>query len=160
MLIFLMLAAAAAAPGDGKTTALDDWHMLSITGVSGDADGTLYLRVQADDLDGDGKADDAVLKLACAAGALTSVAYVIAPRDSASGMATGKRNYAPVKITKDWRTASPELQKIRPQYDVKTLKGNERAADGWSNLALRNADGLCPAAQAAIVKSKSNITNN
>ena len=101
-----------------------------------------------------------MIKLGCAAGALTSASYVIAPRDSASGMATGKRNYAPVKITKDWRTASPELQKIRPQYDVKTLKGNERAADGWSNLALRNADGLCPAAQAAIVKSKSNITNN
>jgi len=156
MLTFLMLAAAAAAPGDGKTAALDDWHTLAITGVSGDADGAVYLRVQADDLDGDGKADDPVIKLGCAAGALTSASYVIAPRD----LVTGKRNYAPVKITKDWRTASPELQKIRPQYDVKTLKGNERAADGWSNLALRNADGLCPAAQAAIVKSKSNITNN
>jgi len=54
MLTFLMLAAAAAAPGDGKTAALDDWHTLAITGVSGDADGAVYLRVQADDLDGDG----------------------------------------------------------------------------------------------------------
>jgi len=64
---------------------------------------------------------------------------------------SGKRNYAPVKIMKDWVAASPELQKIRPQYDVKTLKGNERAADGWTSIALRNAEGLCGAAAAAIV---------
>ena len=160
MLMFLLLTAAAAAPGDGKTAALDDWHAMTITGVSGDSNGSLYLRVQADDLDGDGKADDAVLKLACSAGALTSASYVIAPRDSASGMATGKRNYAPVKIVKEWTPVSDELQKMRPQYDVKNLKGNERVADGWTKLTLAKTDGLCPAAQAAIVKSKSNITNN
>jgi hypothetical protein len=53
---------------------------------------------------------------------------------------------------------------MRPQYDVKTLKGNERAADGWTAITLSNTDGLCGAAEssaaAAVVKSKSNITNN
>jgi hypothetical protein len=43
------------------------------------------------------------------------------------------------------------------------LKGNERAADGWTRVTLSNTDGLCAASQAAaaaVVKSKSNITNN
>jgi hypothetical protein len=161
MLTFLLLAAAAAP--DAKTMAMDDWHALAITGVAGEASGPLYLRVQAGDLDGDGTADGAVLRLTCAAGAVTNASYVIAPRDVASGMATGKRQYAPVKIVKEWGAASPQLSKIKPQYDVKAMKGNERMADGWTGIALANADGLCGAAQAAaatIIKSKSNITNN
>jgi hypothetical protein len=161
MLIVLLLAAAAAP--DSKTMAMDDWHAMTITGVSSEASGPLYLRVQADDLDGDGLADDAVLKLVCAAGRLTNASYIVSPRDAASGMATGRRQYAPVKIVKEWGAASPQLARMRPQYDIKTLKGNERMADGWTQIALSNADGLCPAAQAAaaaIVKSKSNITNN
>ena len=160
MLTFLLLTAAVAAPGDGKTMALDDWHTVAITGVAGDTGGPIYLRVQAGDLDGDGKADDAVLKLVCGDGKVTDASYVIAPRDSASGMATGRRNYAPVKIVKEWTPVSDELQKMRPQYDVKAMKGNERLADGWTKLTLAKTDGLCPAAQASIVKSKSNITNN
>ena len=162
MLTLLLLAAAAAAP-DGKTMAADDWHTLAITQVGGGGNGPLYLQVHAGDLDGDGTPDDAVLRLACAAGKLTTASYVVAPRDSATGMATGKRQHAPITVVKEWGAASPELQKIRPQYDVKTLKGNERAADGWTQISLSNADGLCPAAQAAaatVVKSKSNITNN
>lgn len=160
MLTFLLLTAAAAAPGDGKTAALDDWHSLTITGVAGDSGGPVYLRVQAGDLDGDGKADDAVLKLVCGDGKVTDASYVIAPRDSATGMATGRRKYAPVTFVKEWTAVSDELQKMRPQYDIKNMKGNERLADGWTKLTLAKTDGLCPAAQASIVKSKSNITNN
>ena len=159
MLTFLLLAAAAS-PTDGKTMAMDDWHALTITGVGGEASGPLYLRVQADDLDGDGKADDAVLKLVCGDGKLTSSSYAISPRDSASGMATGKRQYAPVKIVNEWGAASPQLSAMKPTYDIKKMKGNERTADGWTTIALSNADGLCPAAAASVVKSKSNITNN
>jgi len=161
-MLMLALFIAAAAP-DGKTMAMDDWHSLAITGVSGDATGSVYLRVQAGDLDGDGTPDNAVLKLVCTAGKVSNAFYILAPRDPASGMAAGKRQYAPVKSVKDWRAASPELQKLRPQYDVKTLKGNERAADGWTSVSLSNTDGLCAASQAAVatvVKSKSNITNN
>jgi hypothetical protein len=158
--MMLLLAILAAAPAMTKTMAMDDWHTLAITSVGGEANGPVYLQVHAGDLDGDGTPDDAVLRLACAAGKLTTASYVVAPRDSASGMATGKRQHAPITVVKEWGAASPDLEKIRPQYDVKTLKGNERAADGWTRISLSNADGLCPAAQAAIVKSKSNITNN
>lgn len=162
MLTFLLLAAVAAP--DGKTMAMDDWHALAITGVSSDPSGPLYLRVQAGDLDGDGTPDGAVVKLVCAAGKVTEASYVITPREAASGMATGKRQYAPVKIVKEWGAASPQLSAMKPQYDVKKMKGNERAAaGGWTRISLANTDGLCGAAQAAaaaIVKSKSNITNN
>jgi hypothetical protein len=160
-MLILALAAAAAAPSS-KPMAMDDWQSFAVTKVGADSSGT-YLQVHAGDLDGDGLPDDAVLKLACTAGKLTGASYIIAPRDSATGMATGRRQYRPITIVKEWGAASPELLKQRPQYDVKTLKGNERLADGWTRIALSNADGLCPAAQAAaaaIVKSKSNITNN
>jgi type VI secretion system secreted protein Hcp len=88
---------------------------------------------------------------------------VLTPRDSGSGMPTGKRQHKPVTFVKEWGAASPDLMKIKPQYDVKTIKSARVAADGWTEVALSNADGLCPATQAAaaaIVKSKSNITNN
>ena len=94
-------------------------------------------------------------------GKVTDASYVVSPRDSASGMATGKRQYAPVRITKEWGAASPQLSAMKPQYDVKKLKGNERLADGWTRISLANTDGLCGAAEAStVVKSKSNITNN
>jgi len=159
MLTFLLLAVVASP--DGKTMALDDWHAMAITGVTGEPGGPLYLRVQAGDLDGDGAPDEAAVELTCTAGKVTDASYVVTPRDSASGMATGKRQHAPVKITKEWNAASPQLSAMKPQYDVKKLKGNERLADGWTRISLANTDGLCGAAEAGtVVKSKSNITNN
>jgi len=158
-MLTLLLLAAAAAP-DAKTMAMDDWQTLAITGVAGESGGPLYLRVQAGDLDGDGKADDAVMKLVCAAGKLTDASYVVSPRDMATGMASGKRQYAPVKFVKEWGAASPDLQKMKPQYNVKNMKTARMAGDGWTAITLSSADGLCGAAQAAVVKSKSNITNN
>jgi hypothetical protein len=161
-MLTLLLLVAAAAP-DSKTSAMDDWHTLAITGVGGEANGPLYLQVHGGDLDGDGVPDDAVLKLVCAAGKLSNASYIVSPREAASGMATGRRQYAPVKFVKEWGAASPQLSKIKPQYDIKTMKGNERTADGWTSVSLSNTDGLCAATQAAaaaVVKSKSNITNN
>ena len=159
MLTFLLLAALASP--DGKTMAMDDWHAMTITGVTGETGGPVYLRVQAGDLDGDGTADEAAVELTCTAGKVTEASYVVTPRDAASGMATGKRQHAPVRITKEWNAASPQLSAMKPQYDVKKLKGNERLADGWTRIALTNTDGLCGAAEAGtVVKSKSNITNN
>ena len=159
MLTFLLLAVVASP--DGKTMALDDWHAMAITGVTGEPGGPLYLRVQAGDLDGDGAPDEAAVELTCTAGKVTDASYVVTPRDSASGMATGKRQHAPVRITKEWNAASLQLSAMKPQYDVKKLKGNERLADGWTRISLANTDGLCGAAEAGtVVKSKSNITNN
>jgi hypothetical protein len=158
-MLTLFLLAAVAAP-DGKTAAMDDWHQLAITGVAGEASGPLYVRVQAADLDGDGRADGAVLKLVCAAGKLTSASYVVSPRDIATGQASGKRQHGSITIVKEWGAASPDLQKMKPQYDVKSMKSARMAGDGWTAITLSNADGLCGAVQAAVVKSKSNITNN
>lgn len=162
-MLVLALLAAAATPGDGKTMAPDDWHTLAIYGVGAEANGPLYLQVHAGDLDGDGLPDDAVLKLVCSDGKLTNASYVLAPRDSASGMATGKRMHKPILTVKEWGAASPQLREGKLSYNIKELKGARTAADGWTEIGLSNAAGLCPAAQAAaaaIVKSKSNITNN
>jgi hypothetical protein len=165
MLLMALLLAAPAA-GDGKTMAHDDWHTLSVIQVGGTAPGSPnYLRVAAGDLDGDGRADEAFLRLDCAGGVLKSAAIhtVNAPRDASSGMPTGKRQHNPVVFVKEWGAATPELQKRRPQYDVKKMEGARAAGDGWRPVSLSDTDGLCPAveaAAAAIVKSKSNITNN
>jgi hypothetical protein len=161
MLLLALLAAAA--PSGAKTSAMDDWHQFAITEVGGQTEGPLYLRVQAGDLDGDGVADDAVLKLVCAGNRLTSSSYLITAREAASGMATGKRQYAPVKFVKEWGAPSQQLSQVKPGYDVKTIKTARMAADGWIDVGLSNADNLCAATQAAaaaVVKSKSNITNN
>ena len=64
-MLMLPLLAIAAGPNDGKTMAMDDWHTLAITGVTGESGGPLYLRVHAGDLDGDGIPDDAVVELTC-----------------------------------------------------------------------------------------------
>jgi hypothetical protein len=165
MLAFLLLAAAAAP--DGKTMAMDDWHTMEIVKVAVQPPNhsPSYLEVHAGDLDGDGLPDDAYLRLACVDGKLQQASYdVKSPRDIATGQASGKRQHGSITIVKEWGAASPQLSKIKPQYDIKTLKGNERMADGWTAITLNNSDGLCGATQAAaavaIVKSKSNITNN
>ncbi|HKT14088.1 MAG TPA: hypothetical protein VJR87_01640 [Allosphingosinicella sp.] len=162
-MLMLAFLAAAATPADGKTMGVDDWHSLAIYGVGGEASGPFYLQVHAGDLDGDGVRDDAVLRLVCADGRIAQSSYLVSPRDSASGMPTGKRQHAPVTFVKEWGAASPQLSAIKPTYDVKTIKSARAAQDGWTQVSLSNADGLCAASQAAaatIVKSKSNITNN
>jgi len=156
VLIFALLAAAAS-PTDGTMMA-DDWHTLVIYGVGGESNGPFYLQVHAGDLDGDGRADDAIVKLQCADG---KVQQAMLMRESGIGSPTERRQYAPVKFVKEWSAASPQLTAMKPTYDVKNLKGNEkRTSSGWASLSLAQTDGLCPAAAAAIVKSKSNITNN
>lgn len=159
-MLVLALLAAAAAPSDGKTMAVDDWRGLEIYGVGGDLAGPIYLQAHAGDLDGDGLTDDAVIKLLCADGALKEAHYVISPRDAGSGMATGRRQHAPVKFVKEWGPATPQLSAVKPTYNIKEFKGNERlaaASGGWTALSLSNTDGLCSAAAGAINTSHSNI---
>jgi hypothetical protein len=168
MLILALIAAAAAAPGEGKTMAHDSWHAMTILGVGGESStgAPYYLRVAAGDLDGDGAADEAYLKLTCADGVLKQVQYQVkSPRDSASGQASGKRMHKPMTIVKEWGAATPQLMAIKPTYDVKKVEGSgaRSATDEWSPMTLANAGGLCPAAEAAAkraTKTRSNIQNN
>ena len=164
-MLFLMMLAAAAP--DAKTMAMDDWHAMTITHVaaSDGAGSPLYLRVQAADLDGDGIADEAVIKLACDGGSVSSSSYqVISPRDLATGQASGKRMHKPFIITKEWGAASPTLAAMKPTYDVKTIKSARVAADadGWTPMTLSSTDGLCAAtsASAKVTRTRSNIQNN
>lgn len=163
-MLMLALLAVAAGPNDGKTMAMDDWHALTIVSVGQTTGGPYYLDVHAGDLDGDGLPDDAYLRLVCADGKLQQASYEVKAREASSGMATGKRMHKPLTVVKEWGAASPQLMAMKPTYDVKKLKGNERVAtEGWAEMSLANADGLCGATQAAVttvVKSKSNITNN
>ena len=147
---------------DGGIMAADDWHSLSIYGVAADENGPLYLQVHAGDLDGDGRPDDSVLKLVCADGTVKQAFFheVKAPRDVATGQASGKRTHKPVTFVKEWGPATPQLLTMKAGYDIKKAEGIRMTADGggWTAVELSNADGLCPAAQAAAINnSKSNI---
>lgn len=163
-MLILALLTAMAAPADGKTMASDDWHSLTILEVgAGPAAGAPhYLRVAAGDLDGDGRADDAILKLTCTGGALKEAHYIISPRDSATGQASGKRMHKPVTFVKEWGAATPQLSKVKPTYNVKKVEGARTIAapDGWRPIQLSPADGLCAATTAPAKKSRSNISNN
>ena len=166
MLLITLFALATLAP-DTKTMAADDWLAATIVSVGSPSSTSpaTYIVVQAGDLDGDGKPDDAYLKLACADSTLTQAWYQVkGPRDAGSGMATGKRQHKPVTFVKEWGPATPQLSAVKPTYDVKTLKGARTAGmDDWSPITLRNADGLCAAAREAaktVTKTSSNIQNN
>ena len=166
MLLITLFALASPAP-DGKTMAMDDWHQTTIVSVGGSSPTSpeTYLVVQAGDLDGDGRPDDAYLKLACADGKLTQAWYQVkSPRDASSGMASGKRQHRPVTFVKEWGAATPQLSAMKPTYDVKMQKAARVAASSdWAPISLANTDGLCVAAEAAkktITKTSSNIQNN
>jgi hypothetical protein len=165
MRIFAALAAFALLGSSTLSAASADYY-LHIKGVSRDsAAGPIYLLADIGDLDGDGVAEDALVRLACTGNDLGAVHYnVKSPRDSASGMATGKRTHGPVTFVKEWGPSTPQLSAMRPTYDLKAAKGARMAADadGWTAMTLSDADGLCPAAEAALkaVKTRSNIQNN
>jgi len=145
---------------DGKTMAVDDWHSLSIYGVGADQSAVPYLQVRAGDLDGDGKPDDAVVKLDCAGGVLKQAHYtIVSPRDAATGQASGKRTHKPIGVVKEWGAATPQLMAMKTVYDTKKVEGARLSAGGagWTAISLAKTDGLCAAASAVINTSRSNV---
>lgn len=140
---------------------------INIQGVLREAPaGPIYLHVTAGDLDGDGVGDEGFVRLVCADGVVKQAAYSVkGPRDAGSGMASGKRTHGSVKIYKEWGPATPQLRAMTPTYDVKKVEGTgakTMAEDSWTQITLSGAEGLCPAAEAAVkaTKSRSNIQNN
>jgi len=161
-----MTAAIAVLSGSAAVAASSDYY-LKIEGIArpGNA-GPIYLKVHGTgDLDGDGLPDTATLRLVCADGALKSAQYSIkAPRDASSGQASGREGGG-ITHDDDWSAPVGKLAGKMLHYDLKNAnaKGGRMAADGWTAIKLTDAEGLCgtaEAAAAAIVKSKSNITNN
>jgi len=152
-----MLLAALAIQGTPSFTSL------SIEGQATDApDDMRYYRVAAGDLDGDGRPDKAILQVRCADG--LAVDALIAPRDSASGLPTGKRQHKPIMVVKEWGAASPALIQSRVGYDVKKVEGTGARAgydvkkvegtgargspEGWTPVTLSNSAPLCSLATA------------
>jgi hypothetical protein len=159
----LLAAAAAVGPDDGKTAALDDWSAIKIIEVGQDSPSQppYYLRVATGDLDGDGRADEAFIKLACDGAALTEASIML--RESPTMASSGKRMHKPITFVKEWGAATPELVAVKPTYNIKEMKGVRMSTDGggWTAVTLANADGLCgaSAAAASVNTSHSNIKN-
>ena len=88
--------------------------------------GTRVFHVSTDrDSDNDGVSDLYELRVTCRDGAVASA--TIAPRDAASGLATGKRQHAPVtranpQPVDDWQTRAVGGQ-IAASWNLATAKG-------------------------------------
>lgn len=157
--LLLMANAAMAASAD---------YYLKFDAVGRDPDGPTYLKAHSSvDLDGDGLADDVVIRIDCAAGTLHSADYrVTGPRDAASGQASGKRMHKPFTIVKEWGAATPQLTAMKTGYDIKKVEGTGARAkttmeDSWNPISLSNSEELCATAAAAkVTKTRSNIQNN
>lgn len=157
-MLFWMVLSAAVGPTDSKPMAMDDWQQLTILQVAAEdsPDATQHVRVAAGDLDGDGVADEAILAFDCRGGAATNTRYSIAQREQASGASSGKMG----QKQKMWVPANFRLQQVRPTYDIKTLKGNERKVGvrGWDPEKKEEVDAGSVAAQTARDKEKPNVS--
>jgi hypothetical protein len=144
-----------------------DYYM-TFKAVGIDPGGPMYIQARSSgDLDGDGLADDVVIRMECAAGVMHLAQYqVISPRDAASGQASGKRMHKPFTIVKEWGAATPQLMAMKTGYDIKKVEGTgarakTMAVDDWNPINLSNSEELCAAAAAAkATKTRSNIQNN
>lgn len=158
---FLLLAA------NSAMAAHADYYM-TFKAVGLDPGGPIYIKAHSSgDMDGDGLADDVVIRMECAAGVMHTAQYqVTSPRDAASGQASGKRMHKPFTIVKEWGAATPQLMAMKASYDVKKVEGTGARAkttmvDDWNPVSLSNSEELCAAAAAAkVTKTRSNIQNN
>jgi type VI secretion system secreted protein Hcp len=69
-----------------------------------------------------------------------------APRDAATGLPTGKRQYAPIVITKEWDAASPQIfqaastNEVLPQVELEFLRSNPAGMESvFETVTLTNA---------------------
>jgi hypothetical protein len=144
---------------------------MAITHVGAGGPGAVtYVKGVTDsDLDGDGKNDEAVLRVVCMGGAAPEVqAWSWGATNSGSAQHStaglGHGRAAPGAPT-EWEPATPQLA-LSARYLHKKLEkwtGKRMSSDagGWTKVTLSGADGLCPAIDAVkATKSRSNIQNN
>ena len=144
-----------------------DYYM-TFKAVGLDPGGPMYIKARSSgDLDGDGLADDVVIRMECTAGVMHTAQYQLTgPRDIATGQASGRRMHKPFTIVKEWGAATPQLMAMKASYDIKKMEGTgarakTMAEDSWHPIALANSEELCAAAAAAkATKTRSNIQNN
>lgn len=150
LLLLLLCAAPALAAGSD--------HPLTVAGLAAaPGEDMVYLKATTGDLDGDGRADEGVLRVQCSGGRLRAAAFheVKSPRDAASGQASGRRAHAPVVFVKEWNPSTPQLRALSPRLRFEAAPA--APAPGWRPVVLSQADGLCPAALAIINTSRSNL---
>jgi hypothetical protein len=136
---------------------------VKVKGAARDApSGPILLKVESSrDDDGDGKADEGVLRIVCARDQVRSASFhynVKSPRDSASGMASGKRTHHPVTFVKEWGPSTPQFFQARLKTLV-TAKTEPKSAfgAGWVPVTLSNTDGLCAAAKASLTTVSASV---
>ncbi len=164
---------AAVCVSSGSIAASAD-HFLVIKGVAAQ-DGHTYLKVQSGDLDGDGVADEGVVRLQCSAGQLRAAHYYASrTRYTSSGQSVsdgqgGKRTHHPVTFVKEWGATTPQLYQVKvaghskPTPKISKESHGRSAAAGWEPITLADTATICTAAQEAVrkaTKTSSNIQNN
>lgn len=123
-------------------------------------DGVRYLHVQTADVDGDGAPDMSVIRITCSGDALSSAA-VYAPRDAASGLATGKRMHKPFTIVKEWGAPPTALTGRKGSWDLATMKGARSsggvmAMDDWQQVTV---SGLSEACDSKVAGGKASVSD-
>ena len=93
-----------------------------------------------------GAMETGVVKFRCDGGAMTG-AWLYAPRDVATGQASGKRMHKPFTIVKEWGAVSPSVSK--GSWDLATGKGARSAGGGmmamddWTAITITGLDQAC-----------------
>lgn len=123
------------------------------------ADSGIYELLTQADVDGDGAAEEAVVRLNCAKGKHIASAILTA-REAGSGLATGRRQHSPVVVHKEWSAVPDAVAKVRTTWDLKMATKRSPASESSAGrpIVLEGGDSLCTALQAG--RTRSNIQNN
>ena len=93
-----------------------------------------------------GAMETGVVKFRCNAGAVSS-AWLYAPRDVASGQATGKRMHKPLTLVKEWGAVSPGVSKgnwdLAKGKGARSADGGVMAMDDWTAITVTGLDAAC-----------------
>ncbi len=149
---------AAVCVSSGSIAASADYFLV-ITGVAAQ-DGHTYLKVQSGDLDGDGVADEGVVRLQCRGSQLRAAHYnASSPRNISPGQATGKRTHQPVTFVKEWGATTPQLYQVKvaghskPTPKIAKEHHGRSASAGWEPITLADTATICTSAQEAVRKA-------